>query len=88
MEKLKKRLTPQDRWLALTAEERAALDEQQRQEMLAKLHDFLKKREARNRVKKLRRYLKAEEEAWAEYADRERKAKLARAVAKIRRRNG
>lgn len=84
----KKRSNPQGRWMALTKEERTALAPEVRDEMLARVQAYNKKREAKNKRSLERRKLRAEEEAWAEYAAIERKAKLARAVAKLRRRNG
>ena len=81
-----KRMTPQHRWLALSKEERAALPPEVRAEMVAKVHAWQVKAAAKNALKKQRRIARAEVEAWEEYAERERKAKLARALAKLRRR--
>ena len=74
----------QNRWLSLTAEERAALPDDVRQQMWEALQRYLAKAAARNARKKKARYGRYEAEAWAEYASRERAAKLARAVARLR----
>lgn len=84
----KKRTNAQGRWMALTKEERSALAPEVREEMLARVVAYNIKRQAKNKRSLERRKQKAEEEAWAEYAAIERKAKLARAVAKLRRSNG
>lgn len=79
-----KRMTPQHRWLALSKEERAALPPEVRAEMVAKVHAWQVKAAAKNAIKRQRRIARAEVEAWEEYAERERQAKLARAIRKLR----
>lgn len=74
----------QNRWLSLSAEERAALPDEVRQQMWEALQRYLVKAAERNARKRKARYEKDEAEAWAEYAAREKADKLARAIRKLR----
>lgn len=74
----------QNRWLALSAEERAALPDDVRQQMWEALQRYLAKSAARNARKRKARYERDEAQAWAEYAAREKAAKMARAIRKLR----
>lgn len=74
------------RWDQIPKEERLALPPRITIPIRAEMQAYQEKRERKNRASEARRLGRLEEEAWVEYAERERQAKLARAIAKIRRR--
>lgn len=74
------------KWATIPREERLAIHPRFQLPIRAEMMAYQEKRERKNKAAEARRLGKLEDEAWAEYAERERAAKLARAIAKLRRR--
>jgi hypothetical protein len=72
------------RWEHIPKEERLALPPRITIPIRAEMQAYQEKRERKNRASEARRIGRLEEEAWAEYAELERQAKLARAIRKLR----
>jgi hypothetical protein len=72
------------RWATIPKEERLALHPSISNPIRAEMQAYQERRERKNKAKESARLGVAEDEAWAEYADRERQAKLARAIRKLR----
>lgn len=73
------------RWADIPKEERVAIHPSVALPVRAEMMAYQEARERKNRRKEAARLGRDEAEAWAEYEARERAAKLARAIAKIRR---
>jgi hypothetical protein len=74
------------RWTTIPKEERLVIHPSISNPIRAEIQAYQERRERKNKAKEAARLGMAEEEAWAEHAERERQAKLARAIAKLRRR--
>lgn len=73
-------------WAGMTREERLLLHPRLALPIRAEMMAYQEKRERKNRAKEAAKLGIAEAEAWQEYADREKAAKLARAIRKLRNR--
>lgn len=71
-------------WPTMTRAERAALHPRFANVIRAEWQAYQERRERKNRASERRRWLSAEIEAWSEYAERERAARLRRAVRRVR----
>lgn len=73
------------RWHQIPKEERVALHPSLTLPIKAEMQAYQERRARKNKAAEAAKMGLAESEAWAEQADRERREKLARAIAKIRR---
>lgn len=72
------------RWAEMSNAERFNVHPSLRNPIRAEMQAYQEKRERKNRAAEAKRLGRDEAEAWAEYAERERAAKLARAIRKLR----
>ena len=72
------------RWADIPKEERLVLHPRFTLPIRAEMQAYQERRERKNRAKEAAKLGVAESEAWAEHAERERKAKLERAIRKVR----
>lgn len=72
------------RWDKIPKEERLALPLRLTLPIKAEMQAYQEARERKNIAYKARKKLQAEDEAWAEYAAKEKADKLARAIRKLR----
>lgn len=73
-------------WDKMTSEERLAIPVEVRQATRAVIREYNLKRQAKRQHKLACAWMVAECEAWAEYRERERATKLARALSRVRQR--
>lgn len=74
------------RWASIPREERLALHPSISNPIRAEMMAYQEKRERKNKAKEAARLGMAEAEAWEEHTQREKAAKMARAIRKLRNR--
>jgi hypothetical protein len=72
------------RWADIPRDERLALHPSVTLPIRAEMQAYQERRERKNKAKESARLGVAEDEAWAEYEERKRAEKLARAIRKLR----